>query len=239
MDVSLSIIIPSGPSEKALVYLSDDLAELENNIEIILVHSEDADSEFWSEIKPKVDRILSGKNIRWIAAKQGRACQLNVGAAQATGSFLWFLHADSVLGTDTMQLLKTALHNQPSSMHYFKLAFSNDGPSFLMKVNEMAVRFRSKLLGMPFGDQGFCLTKSLFEFVGGYPENLPYGEDHVFVWRVRQAGIPLHCIQEKLFTSARKYTSNGWVKTTVTHNKLWMKQAIPEAMKYIQSRGIL
>ncbi len=239
MATSISIIIPSGPKEKALLSLWDRLAKLGNDIEIIVVHNEESDPEFWTNIRRELDGKLSEKNVHWISSGLGRGQQLNAGAAQAKGSFLWFLHADSILEKNTFISLKTAIKNHPRALHYFTLAFSNDGPAFLMKVNEIFVHFRSKLLGSPFGDQGFCIHKTLFDLVGGYPENLPYGEDHVFVWRVRQAGIPILSISKKLFTSARKYQKNGWVKTTFIHNKLWMKQVIPEAKIYLQSRGVI
>jgi len=237
--MSVSIIIPSGPGEKKLLSLSKDLVKLGNRCEIILTYHEGKDSTSWSELKKEVNRILFNQKIIWIATKLGRGPQLNRGARVASGKHLWFLHADSHLESSTFYFLKTAIRNQPGALHYFKLAFSNDGPSRMMKLNEMTVRFRSTLLGSPFGDQGFCIRKDLFDSVGGYSENLPYGEDHVFVWRVRQAGIPVHCIQKKIFTSARKYRQFGWFNTTLTHNKLWIKQVIPEAKKYFQSRGVI
>ncbi len=91
--------------------------------------------------------------------------------------------------------------------------------------------FRSRALGVPFGDQGFCIKKTIFNKLGGFPEGLPYGEDHVFVWRARQQGIDLQPLGVKLYTSARKYKKHGWLKTTILTQYLWIKQALPEWQK--------
>jgi hypothetical protein len=55
-----------------------------------------------------------------------------------------------------------------------------------------------------------------------------YGEDHVFVWKARQHGITEKPICDTLYTSARKYKKDGWLKTTFMHQYLWIKQAWPE-----------
>lgn len=237
--MSISIIIPTGPSEKKILFLSNNLAKLGNGCEIIITYDKGRDSTSWLELKKEVGRILSKQSVIWIPTELGRGKQLNIGAQAASGPFLWFLHADSILEKDILISLKTAIFNQPKALHYFKLAFSKDGPKSYMKLNEIFTHFRSKLLWSPFGDQGFCINKTLFNLMGGYPENLPYGEDHVFVWRVRHAGIPIKSIPKKLFTSARKYRRDGWLKTTITHNRLWIKQAIPEAIIYLKSRGLI
>jgi len=238
MNVHLSIIIPTAPNENKLIDLARGLAKMDDKVEMIIVHSCD-ETKKWSKIKMEVNEILSGKIVQWLKTKSGRAHQMNFGAHRAKGAFLLFLHADSILTKDIINSLKIAIYNHPKKMHYFKLGFSNDGPPLLMKVTEWAVRIRSQLWGIPFGDQGFCMSKIMFESVGGFPENVSYGEDHVFVWKVRQGGFPIHANKNKLFTSARKYASNGWTKTSVLHNKLWIKQALPEVITLLKSRGII
>ncbi|MBC8346225.1 MAG: glycosyltransferase [Candidatus Marinimicrobia bacterium] len=238
MNVHLSIIIPTAPNENKLIDLSRGLAKMDDKVEMIIVHSTN-DSEYWAKVKIEVNKMLIGKTVKWLVTKIGRAHQMNFGAFHAKGAFLWFLHADSIINKDILNSLKKAIYNYPKKMHYFKLGFSNDGPPLLMKVTEWAVQIRSQLWGIPFGDQGFCMSKTIFDSVGGFPENVSYGEDHVFVWKVRQGGFPIHANKNKLFTSARKYASNGWAKTSVIHNKLWIKQALPEVITLLKSRGII
>jgi len=86
------------------------------------------------------------------------------------------------------------------------------------------------LLGVPFGDQGFCVTKKKYNLIGGFLETAPYGEDHLFVWHAKQRGIRIRSTNAALKTSARKYRQSGWFTTTLLYYQLWTKQASPEKL---------
>ena len=211
---NLSIIIPLAPEENAWENLWQDLKDLPEQIEIILVGPQKPENHLPDRIK-------------WIDSELGRARQLNCGARAATKDFLWFLHADSRFTPKTIPALANSLKNHPNHLHYFNLRFLPDG-SPLMFINEIGCWIRSKWMKLPFGDQGFCVSKEVFEFIGAYPEDVSYGEDHVFVWRARQLGIKLRSTRCALKTSARKYRAQGWSKITRLYYKLWTKQAAPE-----------
>ena len=159
-----------------------------------------------------------------------RPRQLNEGVRKATRDFLWFLHADSMLVPKALATLLESLGKDSQAFHYFNLRFLPDGPP-LMFINEIGCWIRSHILGIPFGDQGFVLSKENFERIGGFPENVPYGEDHLFVWRARQKGIRLRCIGALLYTSARRYAETGWAKLTWAYACRWTRQAWPEWKK--------
>ena len=65
---------------------------------------------------------------------------------------------------------------------------------------------------------------------------LLYGEDHLFVWRALQEGIPVKSTGSVMFTSARKYSRNGWYKITSLHLYLWLKQAFPQFVILLRKR---
>ncbi|MBI4238702.1 MAG: glycosyl transferase family 2 [Deltaproteobacteria bacterium] len=159
-----------------------------------------------------------------------RAQQLNEGARNATRDFLWFLHADSRLSSKTLAALLGSLGENPHALHYFHLRFLPDGPP-LMCINEIGCWIRSRLMGLPFGDQGFAVAKEVFETMGGFPENVPYGEDHLFVWRAMQKRVPLRCTGASLYTSARRYAETGWARLTWDYARRWTRQAWPEWKK--------
>lgn len=146
-----------------------------------------------------------------VSSEGSRAKSLNVGAAKASQDFLWFLHADSRVSTKNLVDLEQALGKDSDALHYFDLAYEGGG---LAALNAGGANIRSRLLGLPYGDQGFCISKSLFDQIGGYPENAPYGEDLLFVRLAKRAGIKLNRIPSKLVTSARKYQQHGWLKLT-------------------------
>lgn len=164
-----------------------------------------------------------------------RSKQLNEGARKATRDFFWFLHADSRFTESTLTALVLALNNNPNALYYFDLHFLPDGPAGMF-LNEIGCWIRSRLMGIPFGDQGFCISKINFERIGGFPEDVPYGEDHVFVWRAHQNHIRVQSTKSILKTSARKYRDQGWFRTTKRFGKLWTKQARPERKKWQQIR---
>lgn len=226
---NLSIIIPLGPNEDQHFNLLDDLRILPAETEIIIALS-DGNTAQQDEI-PK-DHPL-GERLRFVTSPQGRAVQQNTGAAAANRDFLWFLHADSRVTPDALRALETALKTAPDALHYFHLKFKNDGPG-VMWINEWGERFRSQVLGIPFGDQGFCLQRRCFDRIGRFPEDAPYGEDHLLVWHARQSGVKLHYTNAALTTSARKYVRHGWGSLTLKYQYLWIRQAVPELGKLIR-----
>ena len=181
-------------------------------------------------------RLAPDRKVKWLHSEIGRAFQMNVGASAATKPYLWFLHADSRFSRSTLSALEHSLGSEPRALHYFNLEFQDDGPK-VMPVNAFGVWWRSHFLGLPFGDQGFCLSKEDFLKLGGYSESAPYGEDHLLVWKAKQIGLPLRCTSSTLSTSARKYQAKGWAKTTLRHGVLTWKQALPEFMRWTKLRA--
>lgn len=168
-----------------------------------------------------------------IVSGSSRAKQLNEGAKKATRDFLWFLHADSRLALKALYSLPKSLDKNPEALHYFNLRFLPDGPP-LMFMNEIGCWIRSRILGIPFGDQGFAISRKNFDRIGGFPEDALYGEDHLFVWRARQKKIPLIAVGASLYTSARRYVQTGWAKLTWTYAHRWIRQAWKELKKIYQ-----
>jgi hypothetical protein len=234
----ISIIIPLAPKEKAWKALLPDLNQLQNKVEILFIITDEKQKESINaenHFLPSSQPITATPIIRWIVSSTaGRAQQLNMGAKVACHEFLWFLHADSRFTGNTFSALLNSIKLAPDALHYFNLKFTDN--LFLMKLNAIGVWLRSHLLGSPFGDQGFCIRKSLFNKAGKYPENVTYGEDHLFVWAAKRQGVKLRCTGASLSTSARKYIDHGWLSTTLQHQFLWFKQVIPEWLKQIRHK---
>ena len=165
-------------------------------------------------------------------SNQSRAKSLNSGAAEASGEWLWFVHADSRISTDSLQALEQSLKHYPDALHYFDLAFDKG----FLGGNALGANLRSRILGIPFGDQGFCIKKSLFKDLSGYCEETAYGEDLLFVWQAHQAGIKLRRIPSKLLTSGRKYQQQGWLKLTLLYQWRWILMSLPQLLKLIAMR---
>ncbi|MEM9276961.1 MAG: glycosyltransferase family 2 protein [Pseudomonadota bacterium] len=219
MATPISVVIPLAPGEEAWKELLPQLV-LPKGSEIILAAGE-------QEIN------VSDEPVRIVTSAPGRAQQMNAAAREADAEIFWFLHADSKLGEKAVEKLICCVGENPDTLWFFDLRFSDDGPK-AMKWNEWAVKWRAGVLKVPFGDQGFCISRKLFFELGGYREDIAYGEDHVFVWKVRQEGYPVERIGADIFTSARRYETNGWFSTTLSFVSRTIWQAIPQQAELLR-----
>jgi rSAM/selenodomain-associated transferase 2 len=216
---SLSVIVPLAPGETEWPDLLQQLAALPGGSEVIVVCADD-------ESRPSPASWPTHLRYRTCRSEPGRALQQNLGAALATGDWLWFLHADSRLRPETLRELHRFIAQGAEALGWFTLAFRRDGPRWVA-LNAAGANWRARWLGLPFGDQGLLLPRHCFETLHGFDELARYGEDHLLVWAARHAGLPLRHIPAVLETSARKYASQGWLRTTLTHWRLTAAQAWP------------
>jgi len=143
-----------------------------------------------------------------------RAKSLNTGAAQAKREFLWFLHADSRINQNSISALNKSISEHSKAVHYFELVFEKAGIS---AWNASWANLRSAWFKLPYGDQGLCVSKAQFEKINGYPEDTPYGEDLLFIRKAKKLDIDIISTKSRIMSSARKYHTQGWLKTTFKH----------------------
>ena len=146
---------------------------------------------------------------RIIIADTGRARQMQAGAALASGSVLWFLHADSLAPRDADRTIATALGSGKRHWGRFDVRFPHAG--LLLGVVATLMNLRSRLTGIATGDQGIFVTRKLFERVEGYPQ-IPLMEDIALSRRLKHHSRPA-CLHEQLITSARRWQVQGILRT--------------------------
>ena len=139
-----------------------------------------------------------------IAAPRGRGTQLAAGAAAARGERLLFLHADNLPGPG----FKAAVDNfaETDKAGVFRLAFDDTAPA--ARRVERFVAWRSRVLGLPYGDQGLLIHRSLYEELGGF-RPLVLMEDVDLVRRLGKRRISL--LDGTVVTAATRYR-NGYVR---------------------------
>ncbi len=228
----LSVIVPFHGVDLHWKDLLQDLRPLPKSAEIILVGPDEPPAE----ILIKASEYMVAQ-VRYVYAPKGRGVQLNAGAKAASKDFFWFLHADSKVPRPSLFLLSQSLQAEPEVLHFFDLKFLDDGPK-VMFLNSLGANFRSRYLGMPFGDQGFAVSRALFYRIGGFAENAAYGEDHLFIWQARRKRVPVRRIAAPIFTSARRYDSQGWAALTSRRLYLTYRQAASEIVKLAKVRVI-
>lgn len=207
----VSIVIPAGPGDHSWHELLPQLAAAQAQ-EIVLALTEQDDN-----------RPHPGK-ARIVRARAGRSTQLNAGAAASQADWLWFLHADSRVTERTLVALQNFVAADENAIGYFSLGFLDDGPRWMF-LNAWGAALRSRVFGLPFGDQGLLMPRRVFEMLGRFDETLSKGEDHALIWMARAKGIPLRAINATIHTSARRYAENGWWRTTRMHLRMTREQA--------------
>ena len=149
--------------------------------------------------------------VRVIASPPGRARQMNHGAQHASGDTLLFLHSDTQLPAGYDGWVHTALDRSSTVAGAFSLRI--DAPGALLRVIERAVAFRSRVCGLPYGDQALFLHKRMFDDLGGFPM-LPIMEDFELVRKLRRRGR-VHTVPARVLTSARRWKRLGAIRTTL------------------------
>lgn len=217
LPVPVSVVIPAASGEGGLARLLSSLERLPPGSEVLVASPRGAPVPLALRLTfPRVD---------FLEAEDGRAPCLNAGARASRGEYLWFLHADTVPTADVYPALLRALEKKAKGLLYFDLRFLDDGPP-LMKLSEWGARFRCRVFGLPFGDQGFLLHREAFLDSGGFPEGAPYGEDNLLVWKLKRRGLPIRRAGAALYTSARNYWKLGWWGTVRLYQRRWISQAL-------------
>ena len=147
--------------------------------------------------------------LRICHSARGRAVQMNVGAAQATGDLLLFLHADTRLPQDADALVVDVLHDGRFAWGRFDIRIA--ASTLTLRSVGWLMNQRSRWTGIATGDQAMFVSRSAFDQVGGFP-NQPLMEDVELSRRLRRISPPA-CIGSPVITSARRWESHGVWRT--------------------------
>jgi rSAM/selenodomain-associated transferase 2 len=144
-----------------------------------------------------------------VTAPAGRGAQLAAGAEAGRAAWLLFLHADTVLGDGWAPVVRcfTAREANTGKAGYFHLRF--DSPDPRARRIERLVAWRSRTLGLPYGDQGLLISRALYSHLGGF-RPMPLMEDVEIVRRIGRGNlVPLGI---EAITSAARYERDGWLR---------------------------
>ncbi len=221
----LSIIIPTLNEEQALPLLLADLARQKGPFcEVIVVDGGSTDATCRLAAEVFASEMIIGS---CLSGPRGRGAQMNVGAAAAKAEWLLFLHADSRLH-DPMALRAalecmrnhSARPDGKALAGHFPLRFDTPGGGSTFAFYYYEVKAALGRPGCIHGDQGMLLTRSFFEKVGPFREDLPIMEDATMAEAIRSQGRWL-LLPGEIVTSARRFQMEG-LKARQTLNALMM-----------------
>lgn len=197
----LSIIIPVLNEAKNIAVVLTSLTVAEN-IEIIVVDGGSQD---------ETKQIAQSFPVKVIHSSPGRANQMNAGAAIARGKILLFLHADTLLPQNFLQLINQALSQPQTVAGAFELAIAGESKS--LRFIATLVNWRTHFLSLPYGDQAIFLSAVTFKRIQGY-ENIPIMEDFTLIKKLQKLG-KIAIISSPVITSNRRWQKLGVLKTTL------------------------
>lgn len=193
----LSVIIPTLDAAR---FLPQSLAALSSVDEIIVVDANSTDDTV---------AIARAHGARVIAADTGRGSQLIAGAAAAGGSWLLFLHADTVLSAGWRGEAEAFMASPENARCAAAFRFALDDDSPAARRLERFVAWRARTLGLPYGDQGLLLSRDFYRQLGGF-RPLPLMEDVDMVRRIGRHR--LRALQSPARTSAERWRRDGWLR---------------------------
>ncbi len=200
--MKISIIIPTLNESLLLQRLLCGLNKIiDSQVEIIVVDGGSNDNTL--EIASKYAHQV-------FVTEQGRATQMNHGAAFAKGEVLFFLHADSMLTTNAFQKLKEIVKESVYVGGAFRLQI--DSNKLLLSIISQVVNLRSRFFHLVYGDQGIFVRKKNFLEIGKFLIT-PLMEDVEFYGRLRASGKTV-ILNEKILTSARRWEKEGILYAT-------------------------
>jgi rSAM/selenodomain-associated transferase 2 len=203
--VELAVVIPTLDEELSIGGCLDSVGTHEG-VEMIVADGGSSD---------RTRELARSRGARVVTGARGRGPQLNFGATSSNSDRLLFLHADCRLPEGWMPAISRALDDKEISLACFRLrtmASVTLEPSALHRLWLRVFDLRSHGLGLPYGDQGFAVRRTVFDSAGRFPE-IPLMEDVAFARTCRRLGrvqrLPL-----EIQTTARRVERSPF-KTTL------------------------
>ncbi len=154
--------------------------------------------------------VLRGAGARILCeAGATRGARLAHAARLAEGRILLFLHADSRPPDSGLELVVDAV-DAGAVAGAFSLSYDDADPT--LRWTAWWANVRSRILRLPFGDQGLFCTREAYEKAGGF-RDMPVCDDVDIVRRLKRAG-PFVILPERVVTSARGYRRRGSARQT-------------------------
>ncbi|MGB4968613.1 MAG: TIGR04283 family arsenosugar biosynthesis glycosyltransferase [Saprospiraceae bacterium] len=204
--IKISVIIPVYNEEKKIYNLVANIKKAANaHVAEVLV------SDGQSNDNTRSEALRAGAKVI-LSPKKGRAYQMNLAAQQATGEFLYFLHADVENHKNFCYHIQNTLSNGVDLACY---RYRFDSKKHLLRINSFLTRFHTIWSGG--GDQSLMIRKQIFERCHGFKDDMIIMEDFEFVERAKKQGFTFKIIPYEIKVSARKYDKNSWIRVQIVN----------------------
>lgn len=212
---SVSVIIPTLNEEHTLPEVLGRLKELDPQPKEIIVV--DGGSEDWTI------NIANSFNIKVLeSSRSGRAVQLHHGAEQASGDYLIFLHADTLVPNDLVLCVRKTLDNPQVSLGSFIaimkgkqtrkwFTFLNYIKTYLCPLFYRPLSFFRGRLKLLFGDQVMFCRKADYLKAGGFDTGMDVMEEADLCLKMSRLGRA-KMVHRCVYSSDRRVAKWGFWK---------------------------
>jgi len=201
----VSVIIPVYDDLPALTVLLQRLQYLRPGLKEVIV----VDGKASRDCQQVCGRFAA----QYLTLEPNRGAQLNLGAKQAHGDVLWFLHADSYPAKDSVtQIMDHVIAGNSSG--FFRFRFDGD-PHWYKRWLETAINLRARF-GIPYGDQGLFVEKDTYARLGGHTAT-PLFEEVALIRNLRRER-GCRSVAGTIRVSSRRWERDGWLRRSL-HNR--------------------
>lgn len=219
-DPLLSVVIPTLNEAGWIGGLLEDLRGLRVAHEVIVADGGSSDATL---------AMARGAGATVVAAPRGRGRQLRAGVSASRAAMLCVLHADVRLPADTLRAIEQLAVAGAPGAHAFRLRIGAGGLPY--RLVELGANLRSRLLGLPYGDQGLLVDRVRYDAAGGYAD-VPLMEDVLLVRALGPIG-GVRLRRESVVASARRWERDGVLRRSVANLAIlarFMAGATPEEL---------
>ena len=200
----LSIVLPTRNAAAHLEKTLAAIADATRNLDCECIVADGGSSDDTLKVAKRFGAtVVTGDT----ALLPNRGAQLREGARIARGEWLFFLHADTkpepAWAEVTQAFMAVPENYHMAAIFHFQLASRKPAARRL----ERLVAWRTRALGLPYGDQGLLLSRALYDAIGGF-SSIPIMEDVDIVRRLGRSRLAF--LDAVLLTSAERYEREGY-----------------------------
>ena len=201
MSLNTSIVIPTLNAGTGLGRTLKALTQepVAGTVEIIIVDGGSDDTTI---------AIANEYGARVLRTQRGRGQQLARGAEEARGEWFLFLHADTVPEPGWGEALAAFAAAPENVKRAGVFGFALDDLSPSARRLERIVAWRSRVMALPYGDQGLFLSRAFYRALGGF-RPLPLFEDVEIIRRIGPQRFEM--LDVRAVTSAMRYSGSGYL----------------------------
>jgi len=199
-ELTVSVVIPALNEAATIERVLSRLATLEPKAREVIVCVGDSTDDTEAIVSRFVSRTNTNVNVKVVRSNRGRSKQMNAGAAIATGDVFLFLHADTLVPSDVVAVVRRAMRRDARVVcgGFVSLIETRTKTYWGMSLHNVLKTYYTPLLVKPlsfarglrclFGDQAMFADAACFRSVSGFDEALPIMEDADLCLRLHESG---------------------------------------------------